>query len=173
MDIRKIQLSDQAAYQRFEQAVLEDKNTNPFVEWWAVDDFEQFVANSDRSEVKKDQQTWSPFTRYFAFIEGEIAGFVICFWEIDHPDCLKLGHIGYLVAPNFRRQGIATTLIQFALQQYVQRGISTVLVVTDEINTPCRNLVEHLGGQLFRVETIDYFDKAMTAACYELSTEEP
>ncbi len=98
MEIRKIQLSDQAAYYRFERDMLEDKKTNPFVEWWAVEGFLKFVSDSESSEIRRGLQSWSTYTRYFAFIDGEIAGFVTCFWEMDHPDCLKLGHIGYMIA---------------------------------------------------------------------------
>lgn len=171
MQIRKIQLADEAAYYRFEQAMLEDKKINPFVEWWAVEDFAKFVEDSHVSEIAKEGQTWSTFTRYFAFIDGEIAGFVICFWEMEHLDCLKLGHIGYMIAPAFRRKGIASRLISYALNQYRDHQVEKVLVATDQSNIPCRTLLEKVGAELVALERIEHLEQTLESARYRLKTK--
>ncbi|MGT2832573.1 GNAT family N-acetyltransferase [Streptococcus halotolerans] len=168
MDIRKISLSDQLAFLDFEDELLEDKRHNPFVEWWPVEDFEDFVMRSDMSDIKQSGQHNPTYTRYFAFVEGAIAGFVICFWEMTHPDCLKLGHIGYIVAPSFRHQGVAQSLIAFALKQYRSLGIDSVLVVAHEKNNPSRRLIEKLGGQLLALEMVNHLGRNLETARYEL-----
>ncbi|MEQ9763101.1 GNAT family N-acetyltransferase [Streptococcus jiangjianxini] len=168
MAIRKITLSDQMAFLDFEDELLEDKRRNPFVEWWPVEDFEDFVTESDISEIKQSNQNTPTYTRYFAFVEGAIAGFVICFWEMAHPDCLKLGHIGYIVAPSFRHQGVAQSLIAFALQQYRSLGIDSVLVVAHEKNAPSRQLIEKLGGRLLALEMVNHLGRHLETAKYEL-----
>lgn len=33
IEIRKLQLEDEVAYRRFEEAMLTEKMTNPFIEW--------------------------------------------------------------------------------------------------------------------------------------------
>ena len=58
MEIRKMTLRDQRAFLEFEDELLEDKRSNTFVEWWPVEDFEDFVAKSDASEVKQSGQTY-------------------------------------------------------------------------------------------------------------------
>lgn len=171
IDYRKLTLADEAAYRSFEAAMLEDKKKNPFVEWWQVEDFARFVSMSDQSETKQEGQAWSPYTRYFAFVGEEIVGFVICFWELDHPDCLKLGHVGYMVAPAYRRQGIASQLLTLALEHYRQRQVSSILIVTHEDNWPCRHLVEKQGGDLLALEPLHHLGDTFCAARYRLKTE--
>lgn len=171
MEIRKIRRSDEQVFRLLEQALLEDKATNPFVEWWQVEDFGKFVAQSDQSEIKQVDQTWSPFTRYFAIVDGQLAGFVICFWEMDHPDCLKLGHLGFMVSPSWRRQGIASCLLRFALNQYRERQVEEVLIATDQTNLPCRSLIESFGGTLVALEAVPYLGKELESARYRLKTE--
>lgn len=168
MEFRKIKLTDEEAYQQFEAVMLEDKKTNPFVEWWHVYDFQQFVANSDQSEIRQENQSWSPYTRYFAFLDGAIAGVVICFWEMEHPDCQTLGHVGYMVAPAFRHQGIASQLVRFAQNKYRERGISQFYLVTDQKNEASRSLIGKLGGKLSDLEEIDYRGTKMQSARYIL-----
>ncbi|MGV3010174.1 GNAT family N-acetyltransferase [Streptococcus thoraltensis] len=173
MEIRKMTLRDQRAFLEFEDELLEDKRSNPFVEWWPVEDFEDFVAKSDASEVKQSGQTYSTYTRYFAFIEGAIVGFVICFWEMNHPDCLKLGHLGYMVAPSFRHRGIAQALVAFALKQYRCLGIEHILIAAHEENHASRQLIEKLGGRLIALETVNHLGKKLKTARYELRVGRP
>lgn len=173
MEIRKISLADKEVFQEFETAMLRDKEVNPFVEWWETANFENYVADSDSSEIKKEGQAWSIFTRYFAFDKGNILGMLICFWEMAHPDCQKLGHFGYMIAPDYRRQGIAKQLITFAKERYRERGVAEVVVATAEDNLPSRSLLENVGARLEKIETISYFEeKEMSTVYYRLSCEE-
>jgi len=65
LEFRKIKLEDEKAYREFEAAMLEDKKSNPFVEWWHIEDFQGFVSKEEKSEVKSKGQSWSIYTRYF------------------------------------------------------------------------------------------------------------
>ena len=170
LDFRKITLADEDAYREFEAAMLEDKKVNPHVEWWYVEDFPKFVSNSEASELKQEGQIWSTYTRYFAFLDEKIVGFVICFWEMDHPDCQTLGHVGYMVAPAFRRRGLATAFVKFALDQYRKKGITSILLATDQDNLASRGLLEKMGGQLVALEDIDYQGQKRQSARYRLAT---
>lgn len=168
MEVRKITLADKSAFQIFEEAMLSDKKVNPFVEWWKTDNFENDVAVSDASEMKKEGQTWSPFTRYFGFIDGEVAGFVICFWEIEHPDCQKLGHLGYMVAPAFRKQGVASELVQFGLERYREKGVYSIYIAMDEKNVASRKTAEKAGGRLLGTFDIDFQGRQLKSVRYEV-----
>lgn len=169
---RKLTLADEVAYRAFEKAMLEDKKVNPYVEWWHVEDFPKFVTDNHQSEQKQEGQSWSTYTRYFAFLDGHIVGFLICFWEIDHPDCQKLGHVGYMVAPAYRRQGLGRRFLTFAKDRYREKGMASVLLVTDQANIASRGLIEQLGGQLVALEEIDHLEKSLQAARYQLRTED-
>ena len=155
LDFRKITLADEEAYRAFEAAMLEDKKVNPHVELEYEDDFEKIVRRSAQSELKQEGQTWSTYTKYYAFLNEKIVGVVICFWEMEHPDCQTLGHVGYMVAPAFRRQGLATAFVNFALEQYRKKGIPSLLLATDQDNLASRGLIEKMGGQLVALEDID------------------
>lgn len=168
---RKLRLEDEEAYRTFEATMLEDKKVNPFVEFNEdVEDFEKIVARNVQSEIKQEEQTWSTYTKYFVFLDEKVVGYVICFWEMDHSDCQKLGHIGYMVAPDFRRQGMATTFVRFALERYLEKGVSSVLIATDQDNLPSRGLIEKLGGQLVALEEINYQGRKRWSARYQLET---
>lgn len=168
MEIRKICLEDRAAFERFEVALLEDKKINPFVEWRKVENFDDMVSHSDISELKQTGQTWSPFTRYFAFLDGEIVGFVSCFWEIDHPDCQRLGHLSYTVAPAFRGKGIASHLAQYAISCYREKGVKRIHIAMDEDNVPSRKTAERAGGQFLGIFDIEYNHQKVRSAKYEV-----
>ena len=170
LNFRKITLADEEAYRAFEAAMLEDKKVNPHVEWWYVEDFPKFVSNNEESELKQEGQIWSTYTRYFAFLDEKIVGFVICFWEMDHPDCQTLGHVGYMVAPAFRRRGLAPAFVNFALDQYRKKGITSILLATDQDNLASRGLLEKMGGQLVALEGIDYQGQKRQSARYRLAT---
>ena len=79
LDFRKITLADEEAYREFEAVMLEDKKVNPHVELEYEENFEEIVRRSAQSELKQEGQTWSTFTKYYAFLDEKIVGFVICF----------------------------------------------------------------------------------------------
>ncbi|MFN8649473.1 GNAT family N-acetyltransferase [Streptococcus sp.] len=94
-------------------------------------------------------------TPCYAFLDRKkIVGFVICFWEMDHPDCQTLGHVGYMVAPAFRRRGLATAFVNFAQDQYREKGITSIILATDQDNLASRGLLEKMGGQLVALGTL-------------------
>ena len=170
LNFRKITSADEEAYRAFEATMLEDKKINPFVELEYVEDFEEIVARNTQSEIQQGGQSWSTFTKYYAFLDEKIVGFVICFWEMDHPDCQILGHVGYMVAPAFRRQGLATAFVNFAQDRYREKGIPSLLLATDQDNLASRGLIEKMGGQLVALEEIDYQGQKRQSARYRLDT---
>ncbi|MET3643659.1 GNAT family N-acetyltransferase [Streptococcus gallinaceus] len=166
MDIRKLELSDQEAYRRYEAAMLSDKQGNPFVELEFVEDLEQAILDGQQSEVKQAGQTWSPYSTYYGFIDNEIVGMVRCFWEADNSTVLDLGEVGYMVHPHYRWQGIAQALLAFALDLFEKKGYEKVSVATDRDNLPSRGLIKKMGGQLESIRQIHYFGQSMLAAKY-------
>lgn len=90
-----------------------------------------------------------PETFLFAFKGQRIVGRVaIRHWLND--SLLRVGgHIGYVVVPEFRRQGHATTILRLALQIAHERlGIDRVLVTCDDDNVGSIRTIENNGGVL-------------------------
>ncbi|MDN6625388.1 MAG: GNAT family N-acetyltransferase [Acidipropionibacterium jensenii] len=58
------------------------------------------------------------------------------------------GHIGYAVAPEFRRRGFATEILRQSLALLANRGIHRVLVTCDDDNAGSAAVIEANGGIL-------------------------
>ncbi len=79
-------------------------------------------------------------------------------------------HVGYMVAPAFRRRGLATAFVNVALDQYRKKEITSILIATDQDNLASRGLLEKMGGQLVALEDIDYQGQKRQSARYRLAT---
>lgn len=149
MEIRKLRLSDEAAYGAFQRLLAEEKN--PFIQVKTFDPkgFADFLAKAERLETRADHPDWSTSTNYYAFVDGEIAGRIGCRWELEKGDLATVGgHVGYVTSPKFRQKGIMTALLQFALERYAERGIQSVLITADKENIASRRTIEKAGGRL-------------------------
>lgn len=166
LEIRPLRLTDAEAFEVFQQAILADKAINPYTDWVYVPDFPTFVGDNLASEWRRPGQTWSTYSRYFAFLDGELVGLFICFWEADHPTVQELGEIGYLVAPAYRRQGLAQLFLRQAFEDFQQRGRQQVSLVADAGNVPSRALIEKLGGRLVAQPQLTYLGRQILAAKY-------
>lgn len=58
------------------------------------------------------------------------------------------GHIGYAVAPEFRRRGYATEILRQALILLAHRGVRRALLVCDDDNAGSARVIEANGGVL-------------------------
>ena len=91
-------------------------------------------------------------TTYYAFLNGKIAARISCRWQLEKGNLATIGgHIGYQTAPAFRRQGIMTKLLSFALERYAERGINPVFITAREDNVASRKTIENAGGVLENV----------------------
>lgn len=81
MEIRKLELSDQVAFEEFQAKLLDEKAAgNSFIETKKVEDFAAFVEKSKRFETQTDNPDWSTSTNYYAFVDGSIVGRIDCRW---------------------------------------------------------------------------------------------
>jgi predicted acetyltransferase len=103
-----------------------------------------------------------PSTFLFAFNSGRIVGRVAIRHMLnDSLQCVG-GHIGYVVVPEFRRQGYATWILRLALQFAHDRlGIDHVLVTCDDDNIGSIKTIENNGGVLENIVTGPGADKPM------------
>lgn len=101
-----------------------------------------------------------PSTFLFAFNGERIVGRVAIRHMLN--DFLQRvgGHIGYVVVPEFRRQGHATAILRLALQFAHDRlGLDHVLVTCDDDNIGSIKTIENNGGVLESVISGPDLDK--------------
>lgn len=150
MEIRPIDFCDEEAYCSFLASFKNDDN--PFVApetTREVTDFKVFVENSRAQKREAAHPDYSTVTTYYTFVDGSIAARIACRWQLEKGNLSTVGgHIGYQTSPKFRRQGIMTKPLNFALEEYGKRGISPVLITAREDNIASRHIIEKAGGAL-------------------------
>ena len=161
LEIRRLDLSDAEAFMDYIHNWSTD--TSPFkidaVKTYAevnLDNFAEYVEKIRKEEISAEKPDWSTATKYFAFINGQIAGEISCRWQIEKGILLEWGgHIGYGIAPDFRGQHIAEKMVIFALPKYQKRLISQVMISADKGNVASRKTIEANGGILENTVEID------------------
>jgi predicted acetyltransferase len=101
-----------------------------------------------------------PSTFFFAFNGERIVGRVAIRHTLN--DLLQRvgGHIGYVVVPEFRRQGHATAILRLALEFARDKlGLHRVLVTCDDDNIGSIKTIEKNGGVLESVISGPELDK--------------
>jgi predicted acetyltransferase len=101
-----------------------------------------------------------PSTFLFAFDGGRIVGRVSIRHVLNDFLLRAGGHIGYVVVPEFRRQGHATTMLRLALEfAHGTLGLDRVLVTCDDDNVGSIRTIENNGGVLEDVVSGPDLDK--------------
>lgn len=91
---------------------------------------------------------WVPHTMLYAFFEGKIVGRVSVRHRLNERLRVRGGHMGYAVAPQYRRRGFATEMVRQALGFCAGLGISRIMLTCAAGNIPSRRVIEHAGGKL-------------------------
>jgi predicted acetyltransferase len=112
----------------------------------------EVLAEQERGENLPPNHV--PATFLFAFAGTRIVGRVAIRHALNsHLERIG-GHIGYVVVPEFRRQGYATAILRQALQIARQKaGLTRVLVTCDDDNVGSIRAIEKNGGVLESIVT--------------------
>ena len=95
-----------------------------------------------------------PSTFMFGFKGERIVGRVSIRHRLTEPLLRVGGHIGYVVVPEFRRQGHATVMLRLAVQfAHDTLGLDRVLVTCDDDNIGSIKTIENNGGVLQEIVT--------------------
>ena len=134
--------------------------------------FEDFVAK-DIGNIESYLLSRDDFSSYIQSLTDESnginlpEGYVPCshFWLIDDNQSilgvvrirhninndfltLEAGHIGYDIAPSFRRNGYGKAMLKLALIKAKELGLNHVLLTADEDNIASRKIIESNSGKL-------------------------
>ncbi|MFX0538932.1 GNAT family N-acetyltransferase [Ornithinimicrobium sp. Y1847] len=86
------------------------------------------------------------------YLVAEVDGVPVGRVSIRHrltPFLLEVGgHVGYAVAPQFRRRGYATAILRESLARLAALGVERALVTCDEGNVASARTIERCGGML-------------------------
>ncbi len=113
-----------------------------------------------------------PSTLFFAFVGVRIVGRASIRHSLNEHLARVGGHIGYVVVPEFRRQGYATTILRLSLQVARDkcRGASRVLVTCDDDNLGSIRTIEKNGGILENIVSGPDLDKPKRRYWIDITT---
>ncbi len=118
------------------------------------------VLAEQEQGVNLPSADYVPSTFLFAFVGRRIVGRASIRHSLNEVLHRIGGHIGYVVVPEFRRQGCATAILHQALRiARDQLGLRRVLVTCDDDNIGSIRTIEKNGGILENVVDGSDLDK--------------
>ena len=102
-----------------------------------------------------------PHTMLYGFLDGVIVGRCSVRHELN--DHLRTfgGHLGYGVAPPFRKQGFGRQLFKAGREHLKSLGVDRAFMTCASNNVASQKMIEEAGG-IFQNETIDPTDHLLT-----------
>ena len=117
-------------------------------DWHQGMDFSQLLERLDKNQRGEDiPKNFVPSTMLYAFIGEQIVGRVSIRHELNEALKKRGGHIGYAVAPRFRKQGYAKEMLTQALSFCNSRGLSEVIITCSKDNIVSVKLIEGVNSQ--------------------------
>ncbi len=147
-EVRELNINDEAAFLRgFKYWEGEDLSWYTF-EFEFNDSFEKHLLRLEKNKLGIDlASNRVPSTMLYGFYEGEIIGRVSIRHELNEYLSTIGGHIGYSVAPKFRRKGLATKMLSEGLEYCKSHlKLKEVLVTCDDDNVASIKTIEKNGG---------------------------
>ena len=114
-----------------------------------------------------------PTTFLFAFVGNRIVGRSAIRHSLNAVLQRVGGHIGYVVVPEFRRRGYATTILRLSLQIASELGLRRVLLTCDDDNVGSIRTIEKNGGVLENIVTGPDLDKPKRRYWVDLDRTRP
>ena len=110
-----------------------------------ADYLEKLRKNKLGEDLKSD---WVPNSMFYGFVDGEIVGRMSIRHRLNDFLLQRGGHMGYAVAPRFRRRGYALEMVHQVLPICRGLGITRMLVTCTDENDASWRIIERIGGVL-------------------------
>lgn len=149
LELRQLTLNDESAFldglKLFES---EDPHWYSFL-WHDLQDYKKMLQILHNEHLGVELAPGRvAHTMYYAFLNEKIIGRLSVRHELNDYLRARGGHIGYSIAPKYRRKGYAKEMFRQGLQICHSLKINPVLITCSEENLPSIKLIEHFGGIL-------------------------
>ena len=148
MKLRPLLLADEAqALQGHSELFIDNFHfLRSYSEGMTWPEYLQILENESTGTNLKEGRV--PATFLIAENDGNLVGRVSIRHELNDYLLNVGGHIGYGVRPDYRRQGFASEILRQSLAFMYGRGVTKVLVTSDEDNLGSIKVIESQGGIL-------------------------
>ena len=115
-------------------------------------DFDNYIVSPliDTMNGVNLPQGFVPATEFWIIKDEKFAGRICLRHHLTEFMAKYIGHIGYMVVPSFRKQGIAKTALKYILQEAYKMSLSEVLIICEEDNDISKhmliNAMNNFGG---------------------------
>lgn len=129
--------------------------------WYAHINHEELEHNFQKYvcrvlSKKTDTTKWVvPETVLWAVCDSQFAGRIAIRHRLTVDLRIVGGHIGYDVAPSFRRRGVATEMLAQVLPVAREIGLKKVLLTCDDTNEASIKVIEKNGGVLREKKSVE------------------
>lgn len=148
--VRELTLKDETAfYQAVEDWRGEDLSWITF-EWRQGMDFAQHLERLRKNRLGQELVAGRvPSTMLYGFYKDQIIGRVSIRHELNQYLLERGGHIGYSIAPKFRKMSLGSEMVKKSID-YIRKELklSKILITCSEQNTPSVRIIESLGAVL-------------------------
>ena len=119
----------------------------------AFDSFSKYVTLlEDNAQGKNLPYGWSAYRTFWLEDKGEILAVI----RIRDKDVEYYGHIGYDVAPLYRKKGYGTKILELGLEKAKKMGLKKIILTCLDKNWASQKIIEKNGGEM--IKTIENDD---------------
>jgi len=161
LELRKLKESDESAFLKGVELWAGES-----LHWYTFDWepgllFEDLIVRlSKNSRGEELPEGHVPSSMLYGFVDNEIIGRVSIRHDLNDHLRKRGGHIGYSVAPKFRKLGYATEMVKQTLPYCKKIGLNEILITCAVNNIPSWKIIENIGGSL-KEEVWDDVDNEM------------
>ncbi len=129
----------------------------PFVIKFYKDNINEYIDILDGfTKGENVPKEFVPTTTFWLINNSnEVLGVVNIRHYLNEKMLLSGGHIGYGIAPKYRRKGYGTIILKLALQKAKELDIKKCLVVCDKENVASQKIIQNNNGILESEEYVD------------------